>query len=45
LAGQGFSAEKLKGAFVGTKFTILASNNPNVQKLTINTIIDIISVI
>jgi hypothetical protein len=43
--GQGFSAEELRGALAGAKSIILASNNPNVQKLAINTIINTIDVI
>jgi hypothetical protein len=45
LARRGFSAKELKGALVGAKSTILASDDPNVQKLAINAIIDTISVI
>ena len=45
LTGRGFSAKELRGALAGAKSTILASNNPNVQKLAINAIIDTISVI
>lgn len=45
LARRGFSTKELRGALAGAKSTILASNNPNVQKLAINAIIDTISVI
>lgn len=45
LIKQGFSAEELRGAFTGAKSTILANNDLNVQKLAINAIINIISVI
>jgi hypothetical protein len=45
LVEQGFSAKELRGAFAGAKSTILAGNNSNVQKLAINAIVDIISVI
>ncbi len=45
LAGQGFSAEELRGALAGAKSTILTSNNPNVQKLAINAIVDTMGMI
>ncbi|KAH8586640.1 hypothetical protein B0O99DRAFT_695312 [Bisporella sp. PMI_857] len=45
LAGRGFSAEKLRGAFASAKSTILAGNDPNVQKLAIQAIVDTMDVI
>jgi MFS family permease len=45
LAGRGFSAEELRGALAGAKSTILAGDNPNVQKLAIDAIVDTMGVI
>jgi hypothetical protein len=45
LVGRGFSAEELRGALAGAKSTILAGNNPNVEKLAINAIVDTMGVI
>jgi hypothetical protein len=42
---RGFSTKELRSAFIGIKSIILTSNNPNIQKLVINTIINIISII
>jgi MFS family permease len=45
LAGRGFSAEDLRGALAGAKSTILAGDDPNVQKLAIDAIVDTMGVI
>jgi hypothetical protein len=45
LIGRGFSTEELRGTLAGAKSIILAGNNPNIQKLAIDTIIDTIGVI
>jgi MFS family permease len=45
LAGRGFSAEELRGALAGAKSTILAGDDPNVQKLAIDAIVDTMGVI
>jgi hypothetical protein len=45
LAGRGFSTEELRGALAGAKSTILAGDNPNVQKLAIDAIVDTMGVI
>jgi hypothetical protein len=45
LIGRGFSAKELRGALAGTKSTILAGDDPNVQKLAIDAIIDTMGVI
>ncbi|KAF4634581.1 hypothetical protein G7Y89_g3528 [Cudoniella acicularis] len=45
LTGRSFSAEELRGALAGAKSTILASDDPNVQKLAIDAIVDTIGLI
>ena len=45
LAGRGFSAEELRGVLAGAKSTILAGDDPDIQKLAVDAIVDTMGVI